>query len=157
MGNEFGHPEWIDLPREGNGWSYHYCRRQWSLADNPRLKYGFLQEFEKRAVALCKSARIFTGKARLLKLDNQAKVLVYQKGKAVFAFNFHPENSYEGCFIDVPEMGEYEVVMSTDDYCFGGFGRIYHQRYSAVSDNGAPGVKLYLPSRTAVALRAVEN
>ena len=31
MGNEFGHPEWIDFPREGNGWSYKYARRQWNL------------------------------------------------------------------------------------------------------------------------------
>ena len=26
MGNEFGHPEWLDFPREGNGWSYQHCR-----------------------------------------------------------------------------------------------------------------------------------
>ena len=153
MGNEFGHPEWIDFPREGNGWSYHYCRRQWSLADDPNLKYEYLNAFEQAAVKLCKQNRILTGKDRQLKVDNWGKVLVYQKGSAVFAFNLHPENSYEGCFVDVPEPGEYEVIMSTDDFCFGGFGRIYHQRYTTVMDNGAPGIKLYIPSRTGIVLK----
>jgi 1,4-alpha-glucan branching enzyme len=52
MGNEFGHPEWIDFPREGNGWSHHYCRRQWSLVDNTTLHYGELNEFDKTRIAL---------------------------------------------------------------------------------------------------------
>ena len=121
------------------------------------MKYEYLNAFEQAAVKLCKQNRILTGKDRQLKVDNWGKVLVYQKGSAVFAFNLHPENSYEGCFVDVPEPGEYEVIMSTDDFCFGGFGRIYHQRYTTVMDNGAPGIKLYLPSRTAAVLRRVDN
>ena len=153
MGNEFGHPEWIDFPREGNGWSYHYCRRQWSLADDPNLKYQYLNAFEKSAVKLCKQTRVLSSRDRQLKLDNTDKVLVYSKGAGVFAFNFHPENAYEGCFVPVPEAGEYEVVMSTDDFCFGGFGRIYHQCYSTTEENGKTGVKLYLPPRTAVVLK----
>ena len=153
MGNEFGHPEWIDFPREGNGWSYHYCRRQWSLADDPNLKYRYLNAFEQAAVKLCKQLRVLGGKERQLWVSNDTKLLAYQKGQGIFAFNLHPENSYEGCFIPVPEAGEYEVIMSTDDYCFGGFGRIYHQRYATVTENGLTGVKLYLPSRTAVALK----
>ena len=157
MGNDFGHPEWIDFPREGNGWSYHYCRRQWSLADDPNLKYQYLNAFEQAMVKLCKQNRLLRGKTRQLKVDNQGKVLVYSRGKGIFAVNLHPENSYEGCFVDVPEAGEYEVIMSTDDFCFGGFGRIYHQHYTTVTDKGAPGIRLYLPSRTAAVLRRVEN
>ncbi len=153
MGNEFGHPEWIDFPREGNGWSYHYCRRQWSLADDPNLKYQYLNSFEKAMVSMAKSNRVLSGKDTQLALDNMAKTLVYKKGSAVFAFNFHPVNSYDGCFVPVPEAGEYEVIMSTDDFCFGGQGRIYHQRYSTTEKDGRTGILLYLPSRTAVVLK----
>ena len=156
MGNEFGHPEWIDFPREGNGWSYHYCRRQWSLADDPNLKYSYLNAFEKAAVQMCRSCRVMGGKDIQLKLDNGDKVLVYKKGGAVLAFNFHPVNSYDGCVLTMPENGEYEVVMSTDDFCFGGQGRIYHQRYTTQILDGKPAIRLYLPSRTAVVLKKVK-
>ena len=154
MGNEFGHPEWIDFPREGNGWSYHYCRRQWSLADDPKLKYSYLNAFEKAMVAMAKKHRVLGGYDYRLLLDDQRKILVYQKGSALFAFNFHPENSYDGFWLPVPELGDYQVEMSTDDYCFGGQGRIYHQKYTAqVREKNEFGFRIYLPSRTAVVLR----
>jgi len=153
MGNEFGHPEWIDFPREGNGWSYHYCRRQWSLADNPDLRYQYLNRFEKAAVSMCKTHRILGSRDVQLYLHNRDKVLVYQKGSAVLAFNLHPTDSYEGYFLPMPEAGEYEIVMSTDDFRFGGFGRIYHQRYSTMEEDGRIGIRLYLPSRTAAVLK----
>ena len=154
MGNEFGHPEWIDFPREGNGWSYHYCRRQWSLADNGELKYQYLHAFEKAMVALAKESRVLSGHDVQLKLDNTDKVLVYKKGGAVFAFNFHPVNSYDGCLLTVPGKGEYRVVMSSDDYRFGGLGRIYHQSYQAKKQpDGKWAIKMYLPSRTAAVLK----
>jgi len=153
MGNEFGHPEWIDFPREGNGWSYHYCRRQWSLADHPELKYQYLNAFEKSMVALAKKHRVLGSRDRQLQLDNTAKTMVYKKGGAIFAFNFHPVNSYDGYFVTMPEKGDYQVVMSTDDYCFGGHGRIYHQTYTAEKQpDGRIGFKLYLPSRTAAVI-----
>ena len=147
MGNEFGHPEWIDFPREGNGWSYHYCRRQWSLADDKNLRYQYLNAFEKAMVKLIKP--VLGGKERQLWLDNEKKTLVYQKGKAVFAYNLHPTGSYECYRIPVPEDGQYSVVMSTDDHCFGGHGRVWHETYTA--KDGA--ILLYLPSRTAVVLK----
>ena len=86
---------------------------------------------------------------------NFKKVLVYQKGKAVFALNLHPENSYEGCFVPTDKPGKYKVVMSTDDFCFGGFGRIYHKEYETTEKDGRHGIFLYLPSRTAAIL--IEN
>ena len=153
MGNEFGHPEWIDFPREGNGWSYHYCRRQWSLADNKDLKYHYLNDFEKAMVAAMKKFRVLQGKDQQLYLHNAHKTLLYKKGNGLFAFNFHPVNSYEGYFLPVPEAGNYEVVMSTDDFCFGGQGRVYHQSYATTERDGRPGILFYLPSRTAVILK----
>ena len=153
MGNEFGHPEWIDFPREGNGWSYHYCRRQWSLADNGYLKYGQLNAFEIAMVDMAKKNRVLTGGDRQLRLDNHAKVLVYQKGNALFAFNFHPWRSYADSFLPVTEPGDYQVILSSDDHCFGGHGRIWHQTYTADYGSDGLGIRLYLPSRTAVVLR----
>lgn len=154
MGNEFGHPEWIDFPREGNGWSYHYCRRQWHLADDPSLKYAGLLAFEKAMVAMAKKNRILTGQDRQLYLSGGEKLLVYQKGSAVLAFNFDPTRSYDGCFLPMPEEGDYQVILATDDYQFGGQGRIYHQTYTAAKQaDGRIGLKLYLPSRTAAVLK----
>ncbi|MBR7122010.1 MAG: alpha amylase C-terminal domain-containing protein [Oscillospiraceae bacterium] len=153
MGNEFGHPEWIDFPREGNGWSYHYCRRQWSLADNPELKYQYLNAFEKAMVAVGRKNRVCRGKDLCLYVHNDDKTLVYKKGTGIFAFNFHSNNSYPELFVPVPEEGEYQVVLSSDDYCFGGQGRIFHQSYQTTQRHGRPGVLLYLPSRTAVVLK----
>ncbi len=155
MGNEFGHPEWIDFPREGNGWSYHYCRRQWSLAESPALKYEYLLRFEKEMVKMAKSLRLLRSSANQLWLDNGAKTLIYQKGQGVFAFNLHPNNSYEGFFVPVPQAGRYQVVFATDDYCFGGQGRIYHAEYETTVQDGKNGVLLYLPSRTALVLKKI--
>lgn len=152
MGNEFGHPEWIDFPREGNGWSYHYCRRQWNLADDKNLKYHYLLDFEKAIVKLCKQTRLLGSPDTQLRLDNHQKVLAYGKKDLIFAMNFHPENAYEGCFIPAPLPGEYEVIMSTDDFCFGGFGRVYHQSYQTREQQGQTGLSLYLPPRTAAVL-----
>ena len=156
MGNEFGHPEWIDFPREGNGWSYHYCRRQWSLAENQNLKYQYLQAFDREMVKLAKKNRLLQSRDFQRRLDNPEKILVYEKGSCVFAFNFHPENSYTDCWIPVAN-GKYQVVMSTDDFQFGGQGRIHHLTYAAgPKPDGQTGFYLYLPSHTAVVLRKLK-
>jgi 1,4-alpha-glucan branching enzyme len=104
-------------------------------------------------VKMAKKCKLLRSGDRQLGLDNYKKTVVYQKGEAVFAFNFHPWKSYDGCFLPMPESGDYEVVMSTDDHCFGGHGRIYHQTYTTTEENGWTGIRLYLPSRTAVVLR----
>ncbi len=156
MGNEFGHPEWIDFPREGNGWSYHYCRRQWSLADNPFLRYQDLLAFEVAMVEMAKKQKVLSGQDKQLQLHNDDKVLVYKKGGAVFVFNFHPTKSFDGYFVQMPGTGDYEVIFSTDDHSFGGQARVYHQRYTAITkENGQVGFQLYLPNRTAVVLKKI--
>ena len=154
MGNEFGHPEWIDFPREGNGWNYHYCRRQWSLVDNPDLKYQFLNAFDKDMVAMAKRHKVLAGKDKQLLVHNSDHVLVYKKGGATFVFNFDPSRSYDGYLVPMAEEGDYEVTMSTDDHCYGGFGRVYHQTYTATKQpDGRIGFQVYLPSRTAFVLK----
>ena len=154
MGNEFGHPEWIDFPREGNGWSYHYCRRQWSLADSKELKYQYLNEFEKAMVAIARRHKVIGGRDHQLLVHNADNVLVYKKGGGTFVFNFDPNRSYEGYFVPTASSGKYRVVMSTDDYCFGGQGRVYHQTYTASKQpDGRIGFQVYLPNRTAMVLK----
>ncbi len=152
MGNEFGHPEWIDFPREGNGWSYHYCRRQWSLADDGNLKYEWLLEFDRAMIELSKRGKLFEKPPIDLYIDDENQVLVYERGALLFAFNFSPETSAENYFIKAPSKGNYKVVLSTDDSVFGGWNRIdcatkYKTLNHAVM---GPGFNLTLPPRTAV-------
>ncbi len=153
MGNEFGHPEWIDFPREGNGWSYHYCRRQWSLADREDLKYKYLRAFDQAMVEMAKEAKLFRNLDKQLYLHNDTKVVCYRKGKKIFVFNFHHSASYPGCRIPMDKAGQYKVNLSTDDFRFGGQGRIHHECYETKTDsNGNPYLELYIPARTAMVL-----
>ena len=154
MGNEFGHPEWIDFPREGNGWSYHYCRRQWSLADNPDLKYQYLNAFDKDMVAMAKKHKVIGGQDKQLLVHNSDNVLVYKKGGATFVYNFDPTRSYDGYLVPMAEEGDYEVILTTEDYCYGGYGRIWHQTYTATKQpDGRIGFQVYLPQRSAMVLK----
>ena len=158
MGNEFGHPEWIDFPREGNGWSYFYCRRQWHLADDENLKYHFLKDFDKEMIRLVKDNKIFASEPRSLYIDNDGKVLTYERAGLVFAMNFNPVRHHEGYWLTVPEEGEYRVIMTTDEGRFGGWDRVSKERvYSAVTHpDGHCKLQIYLPARTAVCIQRVK-
>ena len=155
MGNEFGHPEWIDFPREGNGWSHHYCRRQWSLADNPDTKYKFLNAFEHAMIAMARKTRMLTGKIEYLNIDHSNKTMAYRRGKTVFLFNFHPFSSQENYFVPVKEAGEYEVILSSDDGAFGGQDRVSgtYVYKTEKNEQGQLGIRIYIPSRCAVVLK----
>ena len=159
MGNEFGHPEWIDFPREGNGWSHFYCRRQWHLADDPNLRYGDLREFDKAMVALTSDRKIFRKKPKCLFIGNDDKVINYERGGLVFAFNFHPTMSYEGYWITVPTPGKYKVILSTDDEEFGGYGRASKEYIYTATKHPDKKAKLqiYLPARSAVCLIKIKD
>ncbi len=158
MGNEFGHPEWIDFPREGNGWSFHYCRRQWSLVDNGFLKYQCLNEFDRDMVALTKEHHIFDQRMGDLQwIHNTDHTLVFARGGLVFAFNFHPTQSFEDYLVPVPEDKDYEVVLSSDDGKYNGQDRIAHVRRSSfIGGVEGPHLKLYLPCRTAMVMQPLE-
>ncbi len=155
MGNEFGHPEWIDFPREGNGWSYHYCRRQWSLVDNKDLRYCELNDFDKAMVKLLKEEDVLAKEAVNRWMHQDDKILIYSKGDVVFAFNFHPTKSFDGYFVPVGNEGAYEVALSSDDGTFGGFNRVdtsyvYHTQTTPA---GWVGFQCYLPSRSAIVFK----
>ena len=156
MGNEFGHPEWIDFPREGNGWSYHYCRRQWNLVDDTLLRYGDLNAFDAAMISLLRKERLLTKKTESRWIGQNEKTLVYSKGDYLFAFNFDPNASYEGYFLPCPE-GHYVACLSTDEKRFGGHGRVdknYLYQTMASNDKGI-GFPCYLPARTAIVFKKV--
>ena len=149
MGNEFGHPEWIDFPREGNGWSYKYARRQWSLADNPELRYGGLQAFDAAMVRYVKAERILNFSPEQLYVDEKAKVLIFKRGNSIFAFNFSPNASYADFRFHAPD-GVYVMAFNSDEERFGGFSRLQQDEKHFTVDGV---LSLYLPSRVAIVLK----
>ena len=160
MGNEFGHPEWIDFPREGNHWSYHYARRQWALADDPELFYSALNEFDRAMIAMLKEFDIWQYTIRKLKLDNSDKIIAFERGNLWLFFNIHPTNSYSGYGIEVMP-GKYRLLLNSDEERFGGDNRLLpNQEYFTVAekDNNAlkHELKLYLPCRTVLVLTKLD-
>lgn len=157
MGNEFGHPEWIDFPREGNNWSYQYARRQWSLPANTELKYKYLAAFDKEMIQTIKRNKVLNEEfAAQLNMDELNKTIVFSRADLVFIFNFHPFNSVPGYIITVPEQGEYRVVLCSDNAKFGGHNRLDETiSYPAVFNKeiNAYQLKLYVTNRTAIVLK----
>lgn len=159
MGNEFGHPEWIDFPREGNGWSYKYARRQWNLVDNHELCYHYLGDFDNKMIHLLRNSEGDIRKFPVQEVwhDDGDQVLAYMRGSLVFVFNFSPNRSYDGYGFRVPE-GAYEVVLNTDATEFGGNGladdTVCHlTNFDPLLAREHKGwLKLYLPARSAVVL-----
>ncbi len=157
MGNEFGHPEWIDFPREGNGWSYKYARRQWSLSENRQLKYAGLHAFDKAMIQLLKKINPKEQPCqRWLHDDDQ--IMAFERGSLLFVFNLHPSRSYTDYGILV-QKGNYTTVLDSDAREFGGFGlvddQIVHTTTPAAENKGSglEWIHLYLPSRTALVLK----
>jgi 1,4-alpha-glucan branching enzyme len=157
MGNEFGHPEWIDFPRAGNNWSYQYARRQWSLAWNPELKYKCLALFDKQMIELIKENNVFDDEyANQLLMDESNKTVVFERGNLLFLFNFHPFNSITDYAFPINRSGDYKIILNTDAVEFGGHGRIDEGIiYPSVLDeeNGKNRLKIYNTSRTALVLQ----
>ncbi len=157
MGNEFGHPEWIDFPREGNQWSYKYARRQWSLADDRLLKYKHLNEFDKAMVAVARRYGL-QQPAEPVMVSNDDKTISFRRGELIIVMNFNPSVSFTG--YGLPLKGKYRIILNTDDQLYGGQGRIdSSQSYYSQPDRERHGVmaphhlRLYLPARTAIVLK----
>ncbi len=159
MGNEFGHPEWIDFPREGNGWSHKYARRQWNLVDNKELCYHYLGDFDRDMLKVMTSVKAFNKTAVQEIWHNDGdQILAFMRGDLVFVFNFSPTKSFADYGFLVPK-GSYTVVLNTDAKAYGGFGfaddsvehfTIYDALYEG---EGKEWLKLYIPARSAVVLR----
>jgi len=161
MGNEFGHPEWIDFPREGNNWSYSYCRRQWSLVDSPRLKYRYLAAFDREMIKAIKKHKIMSSLyGNQLNMDEWNKTIIFERNHLVFIFNFHVNHSVEGYEFRVPTPGIYKIILNSDSAKFGGHNRIdesiKYQTYQKENDSSHY-LKIYNTNRTALVLEKIEK
>ena len=152
MGNEFGHPEWIDFPREGNGWSYAHARRLWSIADDDSLLYKGLQDFDADMVHFIRSTDLLSDVPVLLVSDEQKQILVFLRKNCIFALNFNPAASFADYGFAAPE-GTWTTVLDTDEPAYGGWGRL-HGGDKHICVGGT--VYLYLPARCAVVLKKTE-
>jgi 1,4-alpha-glucan branching enzyme len=159
MGNEFGHPEWIDFPRDGNNWSFKYARRLWHLADDKNLKYWDLAHFDRAMINLHHDFKILDDLfvERIFE-NNTDKVVAYQRGEFLFVFNFHPSSSFTD--YGIPVKGKFRIVLDTDDAAYGGFDRIDRNAVYLSIKKAERGIVsaplylyLYLPSRTGLVFK----
>jgi len=157
MGNEFGHPEWIDFPRQGNNWSYHYARRQWHLQRDQKLKYHLLDRFDRDMLAMARERQLLWDPAtRLLWEHNDDKILIFQRAGLIFTFNFHQTRSFSD-YVFPADPGQYRIILNSDDPRFGGHNRVDaqcpHLTLPASDPEHPPHrLSLYLPNRTALVL-----
>lgn len=153
MGNEFGHPEWIDFPREGNDWSYQYARRQWNLRDDPTLKFHFLADFDQKMVKLIRDQKTIGVQSPIFRLINEGdKIIAFERGNLVFILNFNPQQSFTDYPVDVTP-GNYRIVLNTDAPEFGGYDLIKdHPVFESFAfndgENDRNQINLYIPART---------
>jgi len=154
MGNEFGHPEWLDFPREGNDWSYHHCRRQWSLVDNEALRYKHLNHFDMDMIQMAKQYNLLASDpAQQLYTHNADQVFAGERNNLIFVFNLNPHQSFTDYHIPISREGDYKIIVDSDSAENGGHQRIDTSLTYSTNENNA--LSLYLPSRTCMVLARV--
>ena len=157
MGNEFGHPEWIDFPREGNGFSFSHARRQWSLREDGSLRFKALGDWSMEMLTRLSETSCFKTQPIPLVRNDPDHVLAFYRGGLVFVFNFDPVRSYADYGVLVPPGGMYRLLFDSDEVRFGGQGRIaagqgFWPANVERGDEIVQQIKLYLPARTALVL-----
>ncbi|KAK6356992.1 alpha-1,4-glucan branching enzyme [Orbilia javanica] len=160
-GNEFGHPEWLDFPREGNGNSFWYARRQWNILDDPLLRYKYLNEFDAAMQHLEEQYHWLSAPQAYISLKHEGdKVIVFERANLIFVFNFHSTNSFPDYRIGVEAAGKYKVILSSDNKLFGGFERVDESGEFFTTDfrwnDRANFLQVYIPTRTAIVLAKVD-
>jgi 1,4-alpha-glucan branching enzyme len=157
IGNEFGHPEWVDFPREGNDWSYKYARRQWNLQENTELRYQHLYKYGAELVKMANENDIVSAlPAKQLNMDENNHTMIYERNNLIFAINFHPNNSVPDYRFRVPSKGKYQIILNSDMSEYGGFNRIDDaMSYPTVTLFGEHFLSVYLPSRVGLVLKKI--
>ena len=155
MGNEFGHPEWVDFPREGNNWSYQHARRQWSLVEDSLLRYAHLAAWDQAMLALGSEYEVLAAPpGRELHLSPENRIIAYERAGLIFVFSFHPDHSFTDFPIYVPQPGKYGMVLDSDAKEFGGFDRRDPGTEHFTDENQC--IHLYIPGRTVLVLRLMD-
>ncbi len=161
MGNEFGHPEWIDFPSNTNNWSFDYARRQWSLKYNPDLHFMDLYAFDRAMITLITEFALLDGSIpNLLHLHQSDQVIAFDRRSLIFAFNLNPFVSFTDYQFDAPA-GRYRLILDTDEPRFGGQNRLAGQQdhftlYDPQKYGSGNMISLYLPARTAMVLEKID-
>jgi len=160
IGNEWGHPEWLDFPRVGNNESYHYARRQWHLVDDDLLKYKYLNNFDRDMnLAEQRYGWLATSQAYISRKHEGDKLISFERGGLLFVFNFHPSKSFSDYKVGVEIPGIYKMVLNTDEGCYGGYHRLdmsqHFPTWPEPYDNRANHLCVYIPSRTAIILAKI--
>lgn len=153
MGNEWGHPEWIDFPREGNGWSYSHARRLWSLVDNPDLKFKHLNAFDKAMIHLVRKTGMLNYEPQVLVRDIERQLLAFERGGYLFVFNFSGSNSYSDYQFEV-RPGKYTIALNSDNPTYGGLNRLDEDtEHFTQYKEGKNLISIYIPSRVGMVLK----
>ncbi len=157
MGNEFGHPEWIDFPREGNNWSYDFAKRQWNLAEDKNLAYYYLNLFNRKTIAFLKSNNILKKEIELIVSNEKDQVLIFKRGEHIFVFNFNPIHSFTN-YGFVVSKGKYRIILNSDNEKFIGHSRIMDTfTYETANINKKNYLRAYIPSRTSFVLEKINT
>ena len=155
IGNEFGHPEWVDFPREGNGWSYKYARRQWGLRDNYDLKYCYLADFDREMIISADKFHILAHYPELRFSHVSDQILAFSRGSLTYIFNLNPGHSFTDYPVDLYP-GKYQLIFNSDEERFGGQGRIAESQVFQVAEfHGRNCIHVYLPAHTAMVLKTI--
>lgn len=164
MGNEFGHPEWLDFPRAGNGYSYYYARRQYPLVDDPLLRYKYLNRFDQALMRLDEAYGLLSCPHPMyISLKHEVdKVIVWERANLLFIVNLHPSKSFVDYRVGVDRSGVYRVVLSSDEGYFGGHGRVrvgesVHWSEDLAWCHRRHSLRVYLPCRSALVLAPVAD
>ena len=154
MGNEWGHPEWIDFPREGNGGSYAHARRMWSLLDDSSLKFKYLNAFDRAMIHFVKGVNLLSYEPHVLVRDIERQLLAFERGGYLFVFSFNPDKAFVDYQFEVAA-GKYTYVLCTDSDCYGGQGLINEQTEHFTQYTGGKNlISLYIPPRIGIVLRS---
>ena len=152
IGNEFGHPDWVEFPTPDNDDCFEYAYRKWYLATDSALMYEKMAAFDRdlmhqRKIAVTWDESYMTAPL----LDDNRKLSVFHRDRVVLVCNTTTDVSYEDVWVPVPEQGNYRVILSTEEHRYGGYGRVNeNMQYATIAVDGNAYIRLYVPSMSAI-------
>lgn len=157
IGNEFGHPEWLDFPRDANNHSHNYARRQWHLVDDQNLRYKYLNAFDTAMnEAEQRYGWLHKNPATCIRTNEANKIISFERAGLIFVFNFHCNTSFARYQIGTRAAGRYRIVFDSDQPEFGGYGRLDrntdHHTFNQEYDGCPHSLIVYAPCRCALIL-----
>jgi 1,4-alpha-glucan branching enzyme len=152
IGNEFGHPDWVEFPTPDNDDCFEYAYRKWYLATDSALMYEKMAAFDRDLMHQRKIAATWDESYMTAPLlDDNRKLSVFHRDRVVLVCNTTTDVSYEDVWVPVPEQGNYRVILSTEDHRYGGYARVNeNMQYASIVVDGNAYIRLYVPSMSAI-------